>query len=113
MNDLFEMRERAKAAVRAAAVGLSEDAINALVEHLLREGALFPPVRMGQTLYAAVGANKDVQDDSIDEWQVHGVTYYEGEFYILDRNGDESRLGEWDCLLTREEAEDMIKELGK
>ena len=109
MNDLLEMRERASAAVRAAAVDLGEEAITALTEHLLREGAIFPPVRMGQTLYAAIGANKDVQDNSIDEWQVHGVTYYEGEFYILDKNGDESRLGDWDCLLTRKEAEKFLK----
>lgn len=41
VNDLFEMRARASAAVRAAAVGLSEEAITALTEHLLREGAIF------------------------------------------------------------------------
>ena len=110
MNNMFEMRERAKVALRAVMAHAEEGTIAALAEWLLHEGALFPPVKVGQTLYAAVGCKMEVEDDGIDEWKVHGVAYHEGKWYIIDRNGDGSRLGDWDCLLTRQDAERVMKE---
>lgn len=84
--------------------------VECIAEHLLAEGVLVPPVKQGQTVYAAIRMEDPSEgDDGIDEWQVHGVMYREGQWYAIDRNGDESVVGAWDCLLTREEAEKMIE----
>ena len=80
-------------------------------DHLLAGGVLVPPVKEGQTVYAAIRmAEPDEVDDGIDEWQVHGVAYRAGKWYAIDRNGDLYAVGEWECLLTREEAQKLLDE---
>lgn len=100
------MRERARTMLRALLAHMGDAAIGAIADWLLREGALFPPVRVGQWVYIAF----DEEDGGIDTWQVHGLKYDRGEWLVLDHRGDESRIGEWDCLLTREEAERVLAE---
>ena len=112
----YEMRERLEQVIgaergRALPAWIHDYGIRLLAEHLLAEGALMPPVKIGQTVYAAIRmADPNDGDEGIDEWMVHGVMYQEGKWYAIDRNGDESVVGEWDCLLTREEALKMLEE---
>ena len=85
--------------------------VRLLAEHLLAAGVLVPPVKEGQTVYAAIRmAEPDEVDDGIDEWQVHGVAYRAGKWYAIDKNGDLYAVGEWGCLLTREEAQKLLDE---
>ena len=85
--------------------------VRLLAEHLLAAGVLVPPVKEGQTVYAAIRmAEPDEAGDEIDEWQVHGVAYRAGKWYAIDRNDDLYAVGEWECLLTREEAQKLLDE---
>ena len=82
-----------------------------VAQQLLKNGVLVPPVKEGQTVYAAIRMEDPSDgDEGIDEWQVHGVMYKEGKWYAIDKNGDESVVGAWDCLLTREEAQKLLDE---
>ena len=112
----YEMRARLEELIgaergRVLPGWLHSYGVRLLAEHLLAAGVLVPPVKEGQTVYAAIRmADPDDGDDGIDEWQVHGVMYKEGKWYAIDRNGDESVVGAWDCLLTREEAQKFLDE---
>ena len=99
-----KMRERAKVALRAVLGQFADVVISGIADYLLEEGALFPPVKIGQTVYAVL----DEDEVLIDEWQVHGISYKCGEWLVLDQYGAESRIGDWDCLLTREDAEMLL-----
>ena len=95
------MRERAKAALRAVLAHVEESTIVALAEWLLHEGALFPPVKMGQTVYSA--------GDGVPG-EVQGIAYDRGEWHAIDPEGYQERVGSDDCLLTRQDAERVMKE---
>lgn len=112
----YEMRARLEELIgaergRVLPGWLHSYGVRLLAEHLLAAGVLVPPVKEGQTVYAAIRmVDPGDGDDGIDEWQVHGVMYKEGKWYAIDKNGDESVVGAWDCLLTREEAQKLLDE---
>ena len=62
------------------------------------------PVRMGQTVYAAV-IWEDDSEEPVEEWQVCGVAYMEDAWHAVDKDGELWRVGDWGCLLSRPEAE--------
>lgn len=106
-----KMRERAKAALRTVLGEVDENTIAVAADRLIREGALFPPVKLGDKMYAAFAGEGENGEDLIEDWTVHGFFVdRNGNMLILDVNGDESRLGEWDCLPTREAALAFLEE---
>ena len=77
---------------------------------LLREGVLLPPVKMGQTVYAALeDAGAGYGEHLIDPWQINGVAFVEGEWYAFDRGHEVYQIGSMYCKITREEAEEVVK----
>ena len=101
------MRERAKAALRAVMAHAEEGTITALAEWLLHEGALFPPVKMGQTVYAVLFEGDDAK---IYPWEVQGVAYMQDKWYAVEFDGSEWEVGRECCHLTREAAEKYKKQ---
>lgn len=74
---------------------------------LLERGILAPPVKLGDTVYAAV----DLDDaPAVDEYVVAGFEYLDGEWYVQQEGyKDCFKVGSDLCLLTREEAEAIIQ----
>lgn len=74
---------------------------------LLAAGVLVPPVKLGDTVYAAV----DLDDaPAVDEYVVAGFEYLDGEWYIQQEGyKDCFKVGSDLCLLTREEAEAIVQ----
>jgi hypothetical protein len=74
---------------------------------LLLAGILVPPVKLGDTVYAAV----DLDDaPAVDEYVVAGFEYLDGEWYVQQEGyKDCFKVGSDLCLLTREEAEVIVQ----
>lgn len=74
---------------------------------LLLAGVLVPPVKLGDTVYAAV----DLDDaPAVDEYVVAGFEYLDGEWYVQQEGyKDCFKVGGDLCLLTREEAEAIVQ----
>ena len=74
---------------------------------LLLAGVLVPPVKLGDTVYAAV----DLDDEpAVDEYVVAGFEYSDGEWYVQQEGyRDFFKIGSALCLLTREEAEAIVQ----
>jgi hypothetical protein len=111
-----EQREKIAALIgdaceRAAELELPAEELNSFVAAwLLREGMLLPPVKIGQTVYAAQPYAGDNDEDIIEPWQVAGYEYFDGKWYCCDRRGGEFfEVGSMYCKLTREEAEEVVK----
>lgn len=74
-------------------------------------GALIPPVKIGQTVYAVLiyDPEDELNEDFIEEYTVGGVGYIDGEWYVYDKRDRELyKVGTDECKLTREEAEAAI-----
>lgn len=76
---------------------------------LLAAGVLVPPVKLGDTVYAVV----DLDEPEICEYAVGGFEYSGGEWYVSEgKSNDEFfKVGGQLCLLTREEAEELVREM--
>lgn len=74
---------------------------------LLAAGVLVPPVKLGDTVYAAV----DLDDaPAVYEYVVAGFEYLDGEWYVQQEGyKDCFKVGGDLCLLTREEAEAVVE----
>ena len=81
-----------------------------VAEHLIEEGVLCPPLQIGQTVYAAY---MDDGEPVIEEWTVRGIGIHEGVWYASGADQEEFLVGEWGCLLTREDAEKYLQEMEK
>ena len=83
-----------------------------LAEHLLAAGVIVPPVKVGQTLYAALSPlfSDDPVHGEVCEWEAKGIAYEDdGKWWIESEDDEWYELGEDLCKLTREEAEQVLK----
>ncbi len=80
-------------------------------EALIERGVLMPPVKIGDTVFAVV----DLDEPEICEYAVGGFEYSGGKWYVSEgKSNDEFfKVGGQLCLLTREEAEEMVREMRK
>ena len=76
---------------------------------LIERGVLMPPVKLGDTVYAVV----ELDETEIYEYAVGGFEYSGGEWYVSEgKSNDEFfKVGDQLCLLTREEAEELVREM--
>ena len=75
---------------------------------LLLAGVLVPPVKLGDTVYAVV----DLDDGpEVNEYTVSGVAYSNGAWYACANNIEFNKVGDYLCLLTREEAEAVLEKM--
>jgi hypothetical protein len=78
-----------------------------IASELIAAGVLLPPVKIGQTVYAALAY--DDGEDVIDEYTVGGVGYIDGEWLAYcKKDRDWYKYGTELCKPTREEAEAAI-----
>lgn len=68
-----------------------------------------PPVKLGDVVYAVV----ELDEPEICEYAVGGFEYSGGEWYVSEgkSNDDFFKVGDQLCLLTREEAEELVREM--
>ncbi len=89
-----------------------EEYIEAVADRLLSEGVLVPPVKVGDTVYAAIFPifEDDPENGEVYEWSIKGVAYECGEWWIESEDDEWYKLGDNLCKLTREEAEKVLAE---
>lgn len=86
-----------------------------LADHLLAKGVLVPPVRIGQKVYTAIKlvealAAVNLDTPTVSEYEVCGVLYRDGKWYVTDGSCDEFfEVGGELCKFTFEEAEKELK----
>lgn len=86
-----------------------EEYVLAVADKLSSLGAVVPPARIGDTVYAVI--EEFYTDESfIEPWEVRGYSVEEDEIYLVDKCGDTFKVGENYCYLTREEAEAKLRE---
>lgn len=74
---------------------------------LIRAGALMPPVKIGDTVFAVI----DLDEVEVDEYTVRGVAYSNGDWYACANDLEFNKIGDALCLLTREEADALADEM--
>ena len=100
------------AAIRSVSpAGKERDAyILELADKLESLGAFIPPVKVGETVYAACPKLCACDEDIIDEYKVRGVGVDdEGDIFVIDAGADINHVGDMYCNLTREDAEVWLK----
>ena len=107
MNGQFEMRERLMQLIASERGGvlpawMHDNGVRVLAERLLAGGALMPPVKLGQTVYAVLFEGDDAE---IWPWSVCGFAFMEGKWYAVERDGSEWEVGGACCHLSEEAAE--------
>lgn len=81
-----------------------------LADKLEELGAFIPPVRVGETVYAACPKLCACDEDIIDEYKVRGVGVdNEGDIFVIDAGRDINHVGDMYCNLTCEDAELWLK----
>lgn len=75
---------------------------------LLAAGVLVPPVKLGDTVYAVVELDDGPE---VNEYTVSGVAYSNGAWYACANDIEFNKVGDQLCLLTREEAEELVREM--
>ena len=77
-----------------------------LVEHLLANGVIVPPCKVGDKVYCI-----EYNLMLVEEYTVDGYTFKNGKLALYVRSGIYSTVvSEW--FLTKEEAEEKLRELG-
>ena len=107
-----ETREAMVAAIRSVPIaGKSYDEyVEELCDRLMEAGAFVPPVKCGETVYAACPALAKCDEDIIDEYKVRGVGVDdEGDIFVIDAGGEINYVVDMYCNLTREDAEMWFK----
>ena len=74
---------------------------------LIRAGALMPPVKIGDTVFAVI----DFDEVEVDEYTVRGVAYSNGDWYACANDMEFNKIGDALCLLTRKEADALADEM--
>ena len=78
-----------------------------IADYLLANGVIVPPCKVGDMVYCI-----EYNLMLIDEYTVDGYTFKNGKFALYVRSGIYSTVvSEW--YLTKEQAEEKLKELGK
>ena len=81
-----------------------------LADKLEELGAFIPPVKVGETVFAACPALTKLDEDFIEEYKVRGYgVNEEGEIFILDACEYINLVEDMCCNLTREDAEIWLK----
>ena len=81
-----------------------------LADHLLKNGVIAAPVKIGQTVYAAIPKIFGDDESIIYAWEVKGVGIDEkGRYIAFNSYGEHYTVGEESCRLTREEAEEDLR----
>lgn len=87
-----------------------EQYVEALCERLMAEGAFIPPVKIGETVFAACPALGESDEDFIDGYKVRGYgVNEEGEIFVLDACREISIVEDMYANITREEAEEWLR----
>ena len=76
--------------------------LQTIADHLLANGVIVPPVKLGQTVYAVLFEGDDAE---IWPWSVCGFAFMEGKWYAVERDGSEWEVGGACCHLSEEAAE--------
>lgn len=96
-----------------AAYGSMNDAVMSeeefIADFILADGVIVPPVKVGQTVYAALRECGEHGEDVVEKWEVEGVSLFDGQWYAIDSDANEYEIGGEYCLFTREEAEQALK----
>lgn len=107
-----ETREEMLKIIRAVEIGgkTYEEYVNELCDRLMEAGAFVPPVKCGETVFAACPALYEGEEDIIEEYKVRGCgVTEEGDIFILDADQEIDLVEDIYCNLTREEAEMWLK----
>jgi hypothetical protein len=107
-----ETREEMLKIIRAVEIGgkTYEEYVNELCDRLMEAGAFVPPVKCGETVFAACPALTKLDEDIIDEYKVRGYgVNEEGEIFVLDACKEINIACDMYANLTREEAEMWLK----
>ena len=109
---IAETREKMIEVIRAVEIGgkTYEEYVNELCDKLMEAGAFVPPVKCGETVFAACPALTKIDEDFIEEYKVRGYGVNEEvEIFILDACEYINIARDMCCNLTREEAEMWLK----
>ena len=83
---------------------------NSIAEHLLANGVLVPPCKVGDTVYVIIKPIfRGDPPQFIKEETVEGLCYFKGKWYAV-QDGEDFEIDDMLCFLTREEAEKALKE---
>lgn len=107
-----ETREEMLRVIRAVEIGgkTYEEYVSELCDRLMEAGAFVPPVKCGETVFAACPALTKLDEDIIDEYKVRGCGVTdEGEIFILDACWEINIVEDMYANLTREDAEVWLK----
>ena len=84
------------------------DFVNDIVEKLTELGAFIPPVKIGETVYAALDSVLG-EPPSIEPWVVKGYGVdREGKWFVEDSDGEQYYVGTNYCVLDKEIAERQL-----
>lgn len=99
--------------VSGTRVGKRLHTAETIAEHLLANGVLVPPCKVGDTVYAVIEPIFEADPPAyIEEWTVKDLDYCGGKWYAV-QDDEDFEIGDDLCLLTREEAEERLKECRK
>lgn len=107
VNKLAELLKEADKNAEARGITDYSDAILANAEFLLAAGVLVPPCRPGDKFYSVL---TEFGTWSVEESEIIGICIENGEWYVESKDGEFWKVGTALCLLSREEAEKLLKE---
>lgn len=81
-----------------------------LFDFLDANGVIAAPVKIGQVVYAAIPKIHGDEESIIYAWEVKGIGINEkGKFIAFNSFGEHYTVGEESCRLTKEEAEQDLR----
>lgn len=81
-----------------------------LAEYLSENGVICAPVKIGQVVYAGLSKVFTGEEDEVLSWVVCGIGIDEkGKYVAFNSHGEHYTVGDVDCRITREEAEEDLK----
>lgn len=81
-----------------------------LADFLDKNGVIVAPVKIGQVVYAAIPKIHGDEESIIYAWEVKGIGINEkGKFIAFNSFGEHYTVGEESCRLTKEEAEQDLR----
>lgn len=107
-----ETREKMIEVIRSVEIGGKTygEYVNELCDRLMEAGAFVPPVKCGETVFAACPALDELDEDVIEDYKIHGYGVdVDGDIFVLDAGREISYIDTMFCNLTREDAEMWLK----
>ena len=112
---VIETREKMLKIIRSVHAGdLSLEEYTELVcDRLMEAGAFVPPVNIGGVVYAALPSVFG-EEASVEPWAVCGYgVELGGDIFFEARDHERYLVGDMYCKLTKEEAEEYLRENGR